>query len=138
MKTSKKSAEIPTLAELKSLCAEWQKRLRLQDWRVRIRYSKEYELDGSQANVNARIHFKAATILINPFVDGDAGPDDCLMPLEVRVIHELVHLHMEAFWPKCEKGSLQWDLAESAVDSLSWALYRAKHGDKARDAFVDS
>lgn len=129
------SDTVPTPEELTALCREWQERLRLQDWRVRVRYSKEFEIDGKQARVDAKLYFKAAVIYINPFVEND-DPDANYCPIELRVIHELVHLHWEPIWPKCKRDSIAWDMAEAAVDSLAWALYRAKYGEKAVDHFV--
>lgn len=131
----KRKEKIPTEKELRELCREWQKTLRLQDWRVRIRYSKEYELDGSQAMVTPTNETRSALIRINPYSASESA-DESHAPIEVRVIHELVHLHAEAFWPKVDKDSLEWNTAEAAVDSIAWALYRAKYGDTVRDDFT--
>ena len=82
-----------------------------------------------------KIAFRSAVITINPLAV-KAGVNDCCMPFEVRVIHELLHLHFEPIWPKCERDDLPWEMAEAAVDSISWGLYRAKYSDKIEDQFT--
>ena len=124
------STPIPTLEELTALCREWQERLRLQDWRVRVRYSREFELDGEpQARISTRETLKSALIVINPFVEN--GPDYAFNPIETRIIHELLHLHWEVIWNlSWGKDGPQYILAEQAIELTAWALYRAKYGDK--------
>lgn len=128
----------PTLEQLTAWCREWQQRLRLQDWRVRIRFSEKWELDGNQARVTVNLALRSALILINPFANEQSDGDYAYIPYECRVIHELVHLHWEPLWPTTDRDSIQWNVAEAAVDSLAWGLYRAKHDHDARDAFTEA
>ena len=54
-------------------------------------------------------------------------------PLEVVVIHELLHLHfapLKVQEPLC-------DAMEQAIDSIAWALYLAENP-KAVDAYINN
>lgn len=121
------SEPVPSQEQLQAWLDEWQPRLRLQDWTIKIRLSEKYELDGNQARICPNKCLRHGLILINPFSNEGADEDDAIIPYEMRVIHELVHLHWELLWPKCNRDDLEWILAEQAVDSLAWGLYRAKY-----------
>jgi hypothetical protein len=125
--------QFPSQNDLEAMCREWQERLKLRDWRVRIRYSEKFELDGHQGRCITQRSLKTALIRINPFCErGD--PDDPWGPLEEIIIHELLHLHFDWMWDFPD-GSMQHQLAEQTIENVTWALYLAKYPDR-RDEFV--
>lgn len=115
--------------ELQALCAEWQKVLRLSDWRVRIRYAYRNELN-CQGFFDAEPRKRQAIIKIQPF----AFQAECRDPLEMTVVHELVHLHLMPLAPEGRPDHADMAL-EQAVDSLAFALFLTKYP-KWKDAYV--
>lgn len=88
---------------------KWQKRLGLLNWRVRAFWEPSLEAQG-------RVYWEHklwdATILIKPRVFLEERD-----PVEKTIIHELVHLHYAPL------GDPAPDWVESAVESLTWAIY---------------
>ena len=114
-----------TQQELEALCAEWQKLLRLQDWRVVVRLVRRYEMDDSDAwgECDWNLSNKRATIrVLDP---QDAKPGSGYDPESV-LVHELVHLHIAPFRP--ERDSLAERLMEQAINCLEGALISLKRG----------
>ena len=128
------SESIPSLDELTALCREWQERLSLQDWRVRVRYSEKFELDGLQGRCQTEKFLKSAVIRINPHRER-ADADDDFSPIELVLIHELVHLHIDALWNFTHE-STEHILVEQAIQCLARGMYRAKYQDKIEDTFL--
>jgi hypothetical protein len=85
---------ILTQEELGQKLQEWQKRLRLQDWIIKVRTARAYELpEASMACVNSTLENKTASILILDPIDYEPGlmlPQD----MENSLVHELLHLHL--------------------------------------------
>lgn len=81
-----------TQIELDKLCALWQKRLRLQDWRVTVKLVRKYELPDSYADTLPHGKTKAAKIrIVDP---GDRNPEWAdETELEWSLVHELLHLY---------------------------------------------
>lgn len=110
-----------TQEELEALCRTWQKRLRLQDWTVKVRIVRRHELDHAdiQGQVTWVLSRREALIkLLDPI---DYLPD-CVLPqdLETTLVHELVHLYFAPF--DAEDGTLEDIYQEQAIDGLSKAL----------------
>ena len=111
-------------AELDGCVVKWQKILRLQDWDIRAKIAattRELGIDPPDAMVNVNHKRRCATILLNP--EPGAHKDIWPVDQEQNVVHELVHIFTEPFWPE-DKGedSCKWMLAEQCVDSLANAL----------------
>ena len=121
----------PTIKELTVFCREWQKTLRLQDWRVKIVLADKHEIADKQADVYIVPKCKQAKIRVNLHCQSEEFAD----PWEVAVLHELVHLHIEPIVDK-ELSNERHMLYEQAVDLLAWGLYHAKYGNKAVDKFT--
>jgi hypothetical protein len=119
----------PSEEHLAELCAEWQKRLRLQDWRIRVRYAKIGELKDGVTGSNSYLpKYKESKILILP---RSLTPEDCKAmadPIEEVLIHELLHLHlgMITIEKTSEDASIE---EEQAIESLAWGFFRMKYPD---------
>lgn len=106
-----------TQKQLESLCKTWQKRLRIQDWKVDVKLSKGQDMDG--ANVigmcTPMTSKREADILIRE--GGDDGE------YEEILIHELLHI---VFHPELigieDKGM---NMYEQGVDVTAKALREA-------------
>lgn len=106
--------------ELQVACAEWQKRLRLQDWVVQAKISRNRDVgDKSQGHCRWVIQKKMATILILDPLD---YPEDTMHPqdMEQTLVHELLHLH---FAPFDDEVDTPKEVAiEQATDCIAYAL----------------
>jgi hypothetical protein len=87
-----------TQAELDKLCALWQKRLRLQDWRVTVRLVRKYELPDCYAECVPHSRTKIAKIKIADPSDRDPEWVD-ETELEWSLVHELMHLYCSDYSP---------------------------------------
>ena|SRR3990167_3747235 len=117
--------------ELQLVCAEWQKRLRLQDWVVKAIIARNKDLlEKTQGTCSWVIQKKMATILILDPID---YPEDTIHPqdMEQTLVHELLHLHFAPF--DDETGTPKEIAIEQATDCIAYALVNL-HRDKARQA----
>lgn len=101
--------------DLNDICATWQERLRLQDWRIEVKVVghddvSEHSL-GCVMTVNDR---KKALIKI--LRDEDCAECD-KGHAERTLVHELIHLHFEPFWTDEKKTEL-----ELAINMLAGAF----------------
>ena len=85
-----------TQAELEELCAEWQRKLRLQDWQVRVEFARYFDMPGRLGECDNCPLTKTATIRL--LVPGDIGPQNAYPDIEHTIIHELLHLHFAPFY----------------------------------------
>jgi hypothetical protein len=87
-----------TQAELDKLCALWQKRLRLQDWRVTVKLVRKYDLPDCYAECVPHSRTKIAKIKIADPSDRDPEWVD-ETELEWSLVHELMHLYCPDYSP---------------------------------------
>ena len=116
-----------TEAELRERCAYWQRLLRLQDWRIRTRFtdsSPSGGTDGHLGTVRVWPKSKAALIRIqrDPATEfAQAFPADA--DPEITLVHELLEIHLYGLLndkPSRHEGALQ----EQAIDLVAGALVR--------------
>lgn len=119
-----------TEEELRTLCAEWQKVLRLQDWEATVTYARYWEFDGSYVGRNGYLlSSKTADIkLLDPLDHGNPNFIE-KADTEVDLVHELVHLHFAPFMSD-EKNSPIHTAQEQAIDLLAKALVSLKRGNR--------
>lgn len=87
-----------TQAELEKLCALWQKRLRLQDWRVTVQLVRKYVLPDCHAEIESHSRTKIAKMKI--VAPGDRDPEWAdETELEWSLVHELMHLYCPDYSP---------------------------------------
>jgi hypothetical protein len=109
------------------LLREWQGRLQLQDWLLKVKIVRGNGLDlpvGVQGRCEWVLARREALIkLLNP-IDWDPAitwPQD----MEATLVHELVHVHLAPI-DTFDIGSLQHTAMEQAVYALAHALVDAK------------
>lgn len=106
--------------ELQEKLVEWQKRLRLQDWIIKARITRNKDIKAkSQGQCHWTIQTKLATILILDPVD---YPEDTMHPqdMEQTLVHELLHLH---FAPFDDEVDTPKEIAiEQATDCIAYGL----------------
>jgi hypothetical protein len=120
------SADSIDLAQLRAWCAEWQKRLRLQDWRIEVKWFALTDPGESLGNCRWNEARKMATIQVRkPEVISDEPAFN--KDLEATLVHELLHLQFYAVQPR-DHGTLN-DVFEAAIDLTAEALVAAKRGE---------
>lgn len=111
--------------EMRKLCALWQRRLRLQDWNVRLLIKSADDIDGSFARIRPQLDAKCA--ILNVCEPGDHSSLDLQMigerDVEEDIVHELLHLHCEPFSPE-DHDSLEYQAIEQAVGVLANCIVR--------------
>ena len=116
--------------ELQSAAEEWQKILRLSDWKVNAAIVRGGGMNLEPENIGRCrpvLCNKSATLaVIDP---QDYDPQSCF-PLdhEQVLVHELLHLHFESFWKKKHKVDM-----EQAIECISSALVKAKRSRHERE-----
>jgi|WetSurMetagenome_2_1015567.scaffolds.fasta_scaffold19622_8 hypothetical protein len=108
-----------TQKNLEKVCKEWQRKLRLQDWKVRIRFGLASEMTSEGRIGETRISFnnKSATIIILP---EEQWGEDVWASMASVVRHELLHLHFEPA-VKDEKAVDRW-MVEAAIECIAEAF----------------
>lgn len=84
-----------TQEQIDEACAEWQKRLRLQDWDVDVHIERGHNLD-SQGACNITQELKYALIRIRLMSDAKDSDLKCVGDMESVLLHELFHIHFDA------------------------------------------
>ena len=103
----------------------WQKRLRLEDWKVEARLVRSTELKpDTLGNLKWNSVAHTATIkVLNP-ADYDLPPADVPDDIEYTIVHELVHLQLSAL----PRDLNRKDVEEQVVNKISDALMQFEHG----------
>jgi len=109
---------------------EWQKRLRLQDWKIKISFADEGFMkevsgleDGAYGAVEHFVEDKEAKIYILRAEDWGEVEGDFGQAVENTVVHELLHLHFAPFQTGDESSMI---LQEQAIRPIADALLELK------------
>lgn len=117
-------------AELRELCTLWQKRLRLQDWNVRLEVVEARVLNGAFANCRTALSEKSALIRFTDADDTSSADTEIFggRDMEEDLVHELIHLHAEPFSPD-DRDSTEYEAIEQAVGVLANCIVRMSRED---------
>ena len=102
----------------------WQKRLRLEEWKIDVKIVRVWELEqGTLGHIDWSIPHKTATIkVLNP-ADYELPKDKIPADIELSVVHELVHLHLSVLpLNKSSRGA-----EEQVVSMIADALVNLEH-----------
>jgi hypothetical protein len=118
-----------TQEQLEERLAFWQKVLRLQDWRVRVRLVRQRDLrdPGNQGESEWVLENRAAVIrVLEPF----DYPSDSVWPqdMERTLVHELLHLHFAPF--DAEPDTAESIAQEQAIDCIATGLVALHRGQR--------
>lgn len=116
-------------SELQALCLDWQRRLRLQDWRVTVSFAVPGQMSqtyhhGECATCAPR---KLARIKV---LRPDCHPGDefeAPYDMEAILVHELLHLHTNGM--NIAPSSAEDVAMEQMVDLVAEALVALKRGE---------
>lgn len=124
--------EAITQRQLTALMKRWQKKLRLQDWKVKVRLAGQVDFDerGKDYEYTAKTNYgfcehmpeaRTATIWMVKPSEGPlpADGDDERGNIENTLVHELLHLHFSPFASKHPEDDLAH---EQAIEAITEAL----------------
>lgn len=126
-----------TVDQLEALCGEWQRRLRITDWRIGVKLAHWYEMDHGENVGMCEIWSPHKRALVRIIHESEY---ESVVPLaiwpydpELILVHELLHIVMEAF--TVDAKSPEFVEFERAINLISGALVSAKQGveDKGRE-----
>jgi hypothetical protein len=110
-------------AELEALCAEWQKRLRIQDWIITLVVNYDSSTCGSCTTCKSR---KLATITV---AHPDCNTHENDKDYEATLVHELLHVHAAGFDGLLEEDSAERMAYEQMIDLVSYALVKGRRNE---------
>jgi hypothetical protein len=111
---------------LLELTREWQRRLMLQDWLVKVYFVRGSEITGKAGRTNFQFSKKQAVIRLTELADSDGW--DIPYDVEKTLVHELLHLSVAGTDPDGNRKGLEIDMEEQCVDSLAVAFIAIKRG----------
>jgi hypothetical protein len=133
----------PVLDYAKELLAEWQERMRLQDWDIEVAVFRSFDMgDGTRGEIRPQRSKRMAIVKL--LLPGDEDPvrqpereTGKAYDLELSLVHELAHIpllpwHDGKEWDGKDDDPRYIEL-EVAVDLFAKALYRAKYAEPPGD-----
>ena len=97
----------------------WQKRLRLEDWKIEVKIVRVWELEqGTLGHIDWSIPHKTATIKVLSPADYELPKDRIPADIELSVVHELVHLHLSALPLNKSSRSTEEQVVSRIADAL--------------------
>lgn len=118
--------------DLKELCILWQKRLRLQDWEVSVRFGHTHEMDDRYSTGTVWYSPRRRQATIKVLFPDEVEPSDFPFDPERTLIHELLHLYFAPF--DTAKNSPEEDAEEIAVNALAAAFVEVARHQNTADA----
>jgi len=102
----------------------WQKRLRLEDWKIEVKIVRIWELEkGTLGHIDwSSAHHTALIKVLNP-ADYELPADKIPADMELSIVHELVHLHLSVL--PLNKSSRNAE--EQVVSMIADALVNLEH-----------
>ena len=102
----------------------WQKRLRLEDWKIEVKIVRIWELEqGTLGHIDWSTPHHTALIKVLSPADYELPPDKIPADMELSIVHELVHLHLSVL--PLNKASRNAE--EQVVSMIADALVNLEH-----------
>ena len=109
--------------KLQRLCDEWQKRLRLEDWKVTVNLAPSEVASGVWGSIIPSTQQKRACLTVRDMRLNPA-PQLADQDPEVTVVHELLHLQYDGFEHLIKKDAnkAEHTLMEQSINLIAEAL----------------
>lgn len=103
----------------RKLCKEWQRRLRLQDWKLDVSVVRVAEMSqqGALAEFGCVIERKTAIIRLLDPLDNDSVGNADERDMEKDLVHEIIHCHFAPFIE--QRHGVKLTAQEQAIDLIS-------------------
>lgn len=109
----------------------WQKRLRLEDWKIEVRIVRIWELErGTLGHIDWSTPHHTALIKVLSPADYELPPDKIPADMELSIVHELVHLHLSVL-PLAKSSRMA---EEQVVTMIADALVNLEHHPSATES----
>ena len=119
-----------TSERMKIMCEEWQKILRLLDWKVYVEICRARDLPDNVVG-HSKIDILKKKTVVGLLAEIDRNPEAAWScDFEKDLVHELLHLH---FFAGDELSNAQYVAMEQGIEILAEALVLLKRGEKAND-----
>jgi hypothetical protein len=111
-----------TEEQLQERLAHWQRVLKLQDWTVFVVIARDHEMDeeSNAGEIDVKLAQRIAKIWLRDPIDY-TGRQWVPIDLERVLVHEMLHIHFEALWPKKRDASCHV-AEEQAINAIADAL----------------
>lgn len=116
-------AKTPSQRKLDELRREWQKILRLQDWKISSKFVSAKELTDGLGECEHLATAKTAKILILNPSEMDHAAEGIRGDPEDTLVHEMLHCHFSPFQSANKAVKLQ---QEQAIEAIAGALVGLK------------
>lgn len=120
----------------RKLCKTWQKRLRLEDWRIEVNVLRQNHmtLEGALAECSWSLERKTGTINLLDGIDSAGLVSEITggRDMEKDLVHELVHYHFAPFTKlgKRHRESADSIAQEQAIDLIADSIVDIHRGAK--------
>lgn len=113
--------------ELQALCREWQQILRLEDWDIEVRLTRNHEFPDKYHGGDCHVFVEKQCARIRILPEGDRLPD-VMAPYdqEIDLVHEILHVAFKQSQPEIDDASPHWQQHERAIHRVSEALVGLK------------
>ena len=123
-------------AHLESDLAFWKKELRLSDWDIKLEVVRSHVFEHDYVgDCGVSLSNKTAHIRLMDPIDV-AGTEWFPLDQEEVLVHELLHIHMEPFFPK--DGNALNFTGEQAIEAIAKALVSVRRRSEIRTDTPDS
>ena len=115
---------ILTEEELQEMCKDYQKLLRIQDWRIQVRIVDQASIGNADGKIAWDCNAKEAFLQIpteDTRVGGNLG-NGKEQNMRLSLIHELIHICFGYADPQYEVGTLEFAVWEASIDSVAEAF----------------
>ncbi len=122
-----------TDAELQELCQKWQRVLRLQDWRINVKFvDTEHIPDNALGACKVFADSKLALIKLSrpeaiDKTDGFSAAFPYMDDTERTLVHELLHIHLDGLFDG-EADKLKQTMKEQAIEAITDGLIGLDQG----------
>jgi hypothetical protein len=102
----------------------WQKRLRLEDWKIEVKIVRIWDLEqGTLGHIDWSTPHHTAIIKVLSPADYELPPEKIPADMELSIVHELVHLHLSVL----PLNKTSRNAEEQVVSMIADALVSLEH-----------
>ena len=116
-----------TQEQAQQACREWQERLKLQHWFVKVRICRHDDMGMDETCGTCRWVLSRAEALLK-LLDPIDYPTDGIVEQdhEITVVHELLHIHFAPFTSELKVDSIENIFMERATEQIARTLVALK------------
>lgn len=113
--------------ELSALCAYCVTRLRLQAWEIHVCYARARDMADMDVAAQIQVHASNLVAYLKVCDVADSEPGQKPTDTECEIVHELLHIVMDAWKPKT--GTHEHTALGQAINTIARTLVSQRRGD---------